>query len=263
MEYPFEFIQSAITKRDEFNLTEGNHPTDALFFMKSGSFALDIDGQRVIVRDGDCVIFPDHIKFSRYVIEPIVFIYIKFRLNARSPLTFNLPYGKINISDKERFLSSISIYDNIIDRTDSAAMLYKKHLLFDMLLQISNEHGLMENKEDVKFILDNCRDKTVLSASRFIRESLSRKIKISDICRAAETNASTLNFKFRRELSMSVGEYIIAEKMKLAKKLLSGTTYSITDIAERCGYDNVYYFSTAFKKETGEPPQSYRKQFRV
>ncbi len=261
MEYPFEFIESKIARRQKFDISKGNHPTYALFFMKSGSFTLDMDGKKIIIKSGDCVIFPEHIEFSRYVIEPIVFTFIKFRYNEKSKLSLPLPYGKIRIKDRRRFISSINIYDKIIDRTDSAAMLYKKHLLFDILLQISNEYGLMENKNDIEFLIDNCHDKEVLKATEYISENIASKITIADICKAVGTNASTLNFKFRKTLKNSIGEYIISERIKLAKKLLSGTTYTVTDIAERCGYDNIYYFSTAFKKETGNSPQGYRKHF--
>ncbi len=261
MEYPFKFIESKIASRQEFDVTSGKQPTHALFYIKSGSFTLDIDGKKIIIKSGDCVIFPEYIEFSRYVIEPIVFTFIKFRYNEKSKLSMPLPYGKIRFKDRQRFISSINTYDKIIDRSDSMAMLYKKHILFDILLQISNEYGLMENKNDIEFLIDNCHDKDVLKATGYISQNISSKIIISDVCKYVGTNASTLNFKFRKILKNSIGEYIISERIKLAKKLLSGTTYTITDIAERCGYDNIYYFSTAFKKETGDSPQIYRKHF--
>jgi AraC-like DNA-binding protein len=89
---------------------------------------------------------------------------------------------------------------------------------------------------------------------------LAEKITVSDICRAVNSNASTLNFKFRRETGMSCGEYIMSERMKKARHLLTGSTYNITEIAARCGFDNVYYFSNAFKKIHGVSPINYQKR---
>jgi two-component system response regulator YesN len=59
---------------------------------------------------------------------------------------------------------------------------------------------------------------------------------------------------------MSVGAYISDLRMKHARKLLSTTTYSITDTAKRCGFEDVYYFSNFFKKFHGSSPTEYRKQ---
>ena len=72
---------------------------------------------------------------------------------------------------------------------------------------------------------------------------------------------STLNFRFRRTFNMSVGQYIVNEKMKKARRLLVGTTYSITELADRCGFENVYYFSNAFKKAHGISPVKYKNNY--
>ncbi|MFR6641704.1 MAG: helix-turn-helix domain-containing protein [Christensenellales bacterium] len=45
-----------------------------------------------------------------------------------------------------------------------------------------------------------------------------------------------------------------------AKNLLASAAYSVTQIAEKCGYSSVYYFCQDFKTETGETPSSYRKR---
>jgi AraC-like DNA-binding protein len=103
-------------------------------------------------------------------------------------------------------------------------------------------------------------DRLVARAISYITKNLHQKIRIEDICRAVGTNASTLNFKFHRELDLSVGQYIIAERMKAARHLLVSTTYSLSEIALRCGFENVYYFSNAFKKSNRISPLAYRKQ---
>lgn len=93
----------------------------------------------------------------------------------------------------------------------------------------------------------------------FINKNTDKKLSIDGICRQVGTNPSTLNFKFRRELDISVGEFIISAKIRQAKKLLLGTNYSVSEIANRCGYDNIYYFSLAFKNNTGYTPTEFRK----
>ena len=49
-------------------------------------------------------------------------------------------------------------------------------------------------------------------------------------------------------------------RIENAKYLLLNTDQPINNIATSCGYQNEYYFSTAFKKYTGIAPYFYRKK---
>ncbi len=257
MEYPYETAAAALARRDEFVVTRGRHSTLALFYMKEGAFSLDFGNGIETITAGDCVIMPDHINFSRHVITPIVFVYIKFRTNERAPLTLHLPYGKVTPTDKDRFLYDIRQYEELLECTDDQSVLYREHLLTDMLMQLA-----LKTPASDPLRTDECSDMTVAAALAFIRDNLFRKLTVADICAAIGSNPSTLNFKCRRWLQTSVINCLIAERMRLARRLLSGTTDRIADVAVKCGYENIYYFSQAFRKHTGETPGSYRKRFR-
>lgn len=262
MEIPFEFIECKITERDEFELTYGKQPTYALFYLKKGSFKLKIDESETVLNEGDCAIFSDDIDFSRSVIEPISFVYLKFRKNPKSTFTFPLSTGKVDFIDRERFMSNIRAYERIMDDTDARSLYIKEHLLGDIILQLYMESKDSESISDGTEVDRKIHDLTVCAATEYIRSNIAEKISIGQICRAVGTNTSTLNFKFRKELSCSVGEWIYSERMLLARRLLAGTTFSIGEIAIRCGYENIYYFSSAFRKAHGTPPSAFRERYR-
>lgn len=52
-------------------------------------------------------------------------------------------------------------------------------------------------------------------------------------------------------------QYIIQLKMNYARELLSTGRYSIAQVAEQCGFRDVYFFSRQFKAHTGVPPSRY------
>jgi len=54
-------------------------------------------------------------------------------------------------------------------------------------------------------------------------------------------------------------EDLIQQRMQLARYLLRTQTYTISEIAYRVGYDNVYHFSKQFKRNTGYSPTTFRK----
>ena len=257
MEYPFKIIESKISERSEFTMTDGKQPTHALLYVKEGKFVMKMDGGvQENVTEGDCVIFPDYVHFTRSVSSPIVFVYIKFSANKNSSFNYELPFGKINIKDSGRFISTIEKLESLLESDNEFYSRYKNHLINDILLQIISEKSPEKQKDD--FIIAN--DSILSAAHKYISTHISEKISIFDICKASGTNSSTLNHRFRRKIGLSAGMFITSERMKKARQLLRGTSYGIRDIALKCGFDDVYYFSNAFKKHHGISPSSFRKQ---
>jgi len=67
---------------------------------------------------------------------------------------------------------------------------------------------------------------------------------------------------FKKEVGSSINDYILQERIKLAKQMLTSTGLSITNIALAVGFTNSPYFSSIFKREVLMTPQEYRKQYR-
>ncbi len=71
---------------------------------------------------------------------------------------------------------------------------------------------------------------------------------------------------FKRETGITPHEYLLSERMQLAQKLiLSGisnrySAYSVSQIAEACGFSEPLYFSRVFKKYFGVSPSEYGKK---
>lgn len=267
MERPFRFIESKLTSRQEFVLTEGRQPMYSMMYLKEGSFSLLLQGKESVIKKGDCCIFPDDVDFLRRVIEPIFFVYLKFEINSSCPLSFPLPVGKVCFQDKTRFLENMKKYESCIGNTSPHAVYYREHIIEDILLQASAEYSGKElfypsDDSTGTAALQRCHDPLVMAAAEYIQQHGNDKISVQTLCRLLNTNPSTLNFRFRKELSLSTGQFILEEKMERAAELLTNTTFSISQVASRCGYENLYYFSNAFKKYFSLSPTVYRKTHR-
>ena len=94
----------------------------------------------------------------------------------------------------------------------------------------------------------------------YVRKHLSEKITLSKMSKNLHCSTVTLTEAFRREFGMTIMEYVLSERMKLARELLL-TSASITEIARGCGYPDVEYFSKCFKRENeGLSPTQWRKK---
>lgn len=72
-------------------------------------------------------------------------------------------------------------------------------------------------------------------------------------------NASYLRAVFKKEIGITVSDYLTQYRMQQAKELLSRNNVRLTDIAEKVGYNDSGYFSKSFKKFYGYSPSEYEK----
>ncbi|MEI2396149.1 AraC family transcriptional regulator [Paenibacillus phytohabitans] len=77
---------------------------------------------------------------------------------------------------------------------------------------------------------------------------------------AAKANLSERHFSrlFQRQTGMSFKEYVQNVRMGAACRLLTGSRYSVREIAEAVGYLDLKFFHRLFKKKIGMPPRQYR-----
>ena len=55
-------------------------------------------------------------------------------------------------------------------------------------------------------------------------------------------------------------KYVTKLKLNRACELIMSEKFSVSEIAEMCGFDNVYYFSNVFKKHIGVSPKNYKNE---
>ena len=63
---------------------------------------------------------------------------------------------------------------------------------------------------------------------------------------------------FTATYKMPPVKYLTRIRVNHACELLRNGSFPITDVAAMSGYDNIYYFSRVFRKETGFSPSDYR-----
>ena len=68
---------------------------------------------------------------------------------------------------------------------------------------------------------------------------------------------------FKNAYDCSPIEYIINMRINRACTLLKGSDMTISETAEKCGFDDVNYFSRLFKKKVGVSPSEFRKKYRA
>lgn len=97
----------------------------------------------------------------------------------------------------------------------------------------------------------------------YINDNISHKITLDDLCEYVHCNKYYLCHLFKKETNMTVNEYIILQRVALAKKMLLYTDKPMSDIALECGVGNFSYFGKIFKSNEGIAPREFRKKFKM
>ena len=64
---------------------------------------------------------------------------------------------------------------------------------------------------------------------------------------------------FKEQTGKSMRQYLLEYRLTTALSLLSSTTKNITEVASECGFDDLNYFSRAFKELIGLSPTDFKK----
>lgn len=82
---------------------------------------------------------------------------------------------------------------------------------------------------------------------------------------AAQVNLSERQFKrrFSAAVQMPPRTYVQSLRMEQAKRALVQSKRQVDTIARACGYEDVRFFRTLFRRTTGLTPQAYRAKFSV
>jgi LacI family transcriptional regulator len=102
-------------------------------------------------------------------------------------------------------------------------------------------------------------DVQVAKAVRFMREHACRGIDVSDVLRACPMSRRSLELRMKAVLGRTPHGEILRVQIARAKQLLAGTSLSLPEVADKCGFRHAEYLSVAFKRETGAAPSEYRK----
>lgn len=115
--------------------------------------------------------------------------------------------------------------------------------------------GAVPRDMDVDAMAERIHD-----AMTYIRENVGQNISRAEVAERFHLNEEYFSKLFHKFAGCTFKEYVMAERMRQAKRLLKHSRLSVSIIASRVGYDNFSYFSKAFKKATGLTPQEYRKE---
>ena len=81
---------------------------------------------------------------------------------------------------------------------------------------------------------------------------------MEDVAHRFNLSPSHFSTVFRQHAGKTFRVYLSNLRIDKAKELLKTTNMKSAEVAYRCGYSDPHYFSSVFKKKTGQTPLKYR-----
>lgn len=102
--------------------------------------------------------------------------------------------------------------------------------------------------------------KPVVLLLDYIYEHLNEKINLDDISNELSMSKTYLCALFKKETSLTIGQYITKLKIESASNMLRYSDYSCSEISNYFDFSSCSHFISTFKKQTGFTPNEFRKR---
>lgn len=103
------------------------------------------------------------------------------------------------------------------------------------------------------------KDKIQTALLDYLRNCSGKTVDHAEMSRAFSYHKSSVNRIMTAATGLSLREYQIAARIKMAAELLAYSSRPLSEIAALCGYGSPIFFSRQFREKTGQTPRAYRQ----
>ena len=103
----------------------------------------------------------------------------------------------------------------------------------------------------------------VEEALSFMYANYHRPLQIGEIADHVALSRHYFSRRFMKETGRTPNEYLAEIRINAAKIMLTEKSYSVAEVAERCGYVNTSHFTRYFRSKTGQTPAVFRNFFNL
>ena len=247
-------------KEQGFLVPGAAHPRAELTSVDQGSMHSVVDGQDMLLKQGDLVIYGPgqwHMQYADIGVAPR-YVTISFELQGMelAPLMnkkFTAPQNVVSL------LQNMLREQERMDPFSNEIILSQLNLLLLFLLRetASPRGGKLQTSNAI-----HSENEIIRQAQQYISSHIREKLSVPLVARQVDVSPSYLTALFHKNLQISPGEYIRRIKLQESKQMIRENNLNFTEIAAELQYSTVHHFSRQFKEKFGITPTEYAKSVR-
>ncbi len=248
------YRRSSITAPLSFNW----HESIEIIYVDDGEGVVVCDFEEHAISRGDIFIINSDVLHSMRTDGYMSFYYLI--IDSSFCKMNGLNVSTILFDGKIRDSWAISMFGAILRTYTEEGKFYSAKVrakVLDFLVYLCEKYGNeiseRERRRDKNF--DNIR-----SAIIHIRDHIREKLSVDELSQLSGMSKYHFIREFKRITHYTPVMYINIVRIEMARRLIGEKNLSIGEISEKCGFDNVSYFTKTFKKYTGITPSELRAE---
>ena len=107
---------------------------------------------------------------------------------------------------------------------------------------------------------DSKSEEIIEKALKYMRHNYFREFTLDDVSKYINRSKEYFCSYYKKKTGENFLDTLTDHRIEMSKKLLTGTTLTISQVAESVGYRSTSYYHKTFKNLCGLPPSEYRKK---
>ncbi len=234
------------------------HMNYEIYYLISGRRRYVIDNVIYDIEAGDIILIPPMVMHKTQSLPSISEHHERFLFNVLEiPDILKPAFAKNFYRPQGEFKKKISelINESLNEKgTDEETHFLHKTNLHKILLLL-----LKMPKDDFSSCPLSDRDKIMQAAASYIKENCAKPLTLSDISKVFGFTPEYFSSVFKQTIGLNFVDYLNNMRVALSLTYLTNSDMLISEISEKCGFNDSNYFTIVFKKVTGQSPTGYRK----
>lgn len=224
-------------------------PFNRLYLIESGTGVLSTEQEEVILEPGKAYLLPAGLPCSYHCNGSLSQLFFHFELTQ--PDQFDLMHNATALGITEYPPERFAQLRRLCEGTGYTEAFEIICAVYNIVLEMNRENLF---RWDEAPAYSPC----VASTIKAIKENLSAQLRIDDLSQQAFVSRSYLARQFRKEVGVTIKQYVHQQLINAAQWRLSHTDASVEKISNDLGFCNQFYFSECFKKHCRVSPLQYR-----
>lgn len=246
-----------------------------LMFIVKGTLFIAEDGQNYTLKPGDnFILLPQHHHYAWKPVEARTeYYWVHFSVSGRwvqEPEPVDVS-SKINIPTLHYFTPSVTLCLKKLQRIPDSEVTFKLINRIFKNSALQNNVGFWQAQQQFIDLLQIIQVKVKGESSyaqlaenieRYLRDHFDERITNASLGKQFHVHPNSIALSMKKTFGMTPNAFLTKYRLEEAVKRLLMTTESVSQIALDVGYNNIYYFSTVFKRYYGASPVTYREKFK-
>ena len=247
-------------KEQGFLFPGESHPMLELTYVDQGSLHSVADGQDLLLKQGDMVIYGPNQWHMQYADVDVAPRYVTLTFDLRDEAIQPLVNRKFTASRQVVALLRQMLREHEqLDEFSNDMIIAQLNMV---LLELMRESAAPSNAKLQTSNAIHSENEIIRKAQQYISSHIREKLSVPLVARQVDVSPSYLTALFHKNLQISPGEYIRRIKLQESKQMIRENDLNFTEIAAALQYSTVHHFSRQFKEKFGITPTEYAKSVR-